>query len=205
MNESTMTSTPAAGERHGFARLGERLFTLRDYTPIPLIILLLIFAEPNARTATLGTLMLVAGELVRVYAVAFIGSVSRTRNIATTGGKLITDGPFAVVRNPLYVGNGLMTLGFAVYAGSLWLVILTALLFAFQYHAIVSFEETLLRQRFGSVYEAYCRQVPAWLPRRLPDAASLPPPPDLAAALRSEKRTLLAAVTLLAALLIIAA
>ena len=197
-----MTSTPREDDST-FANLGERLFEWRDYTPIPLVLLVLVFADPSARSATLGTLLIALGELIRLYSVAFIGTVSRTRNVATTGMKLISDGPFALVRNPLYVGNALLTIGFAVYAGRIWLIVAAAAAFAFQYHCIVKFEERLLVQRFGHEYEDYRQRVPAWLPRRLPAAAEFPAPPDLAAALQSEKRTLLAAGAMLLALMLI--
>lgn len=209
MTDDTMntdvTPPPTSDDSRGgkewtFVDIGAKLFELRDYTPIPLVVLLLFAAEPSARTATLGTLIVVAGELLRIYAVAFIGSVSRTRNTSSAGSNLITRGPFSWVRNPLYVGNFGITLGIAVFGGVTWLVLLTVLLFAFQYYCIVKFEEKLLVQKFGQEYEEYMQQVPAWVPSRVPSLESLEWPDTFTPALRSERRTLAAIAVMLTAL-----
>ena len=183
--------------------LGEKLFELRDYTPVPLIVLALFVADPSARSATLGTLLCVFGELVRLYSVAFIGSVSRTRNTTTTGGKLITTGPFGIVRNPLYVGNFFITMGIASFTGVAWLVALAAAAFAFQYYCIVKYEEKLLLGRFGKEYEEFLDSVPAFIPQRVPDLDTLEWPNSFSDALRSERRTLAAIGVLLVTLAIL--
>jgi protein-S-isoprenylcysteine O-methyltransferase Ste14 len=180
--------------------LGEKLFELRDYTPIPLIALVLFTAEPTVRSATLGTLMVAFGELFRVYSVAFIGSVSRTRNTSTTGSNLIKGGPFSLMRNPLYVGNFFITVGLAVFSGVTWVVLLTCLLFSFQYYCIVKHEEGLLIERFGAEYESYMKEVPAWIPSRMPNLNTLEWPDTFSPALKSERRTLLAIGFMLLAL-----
>jgi protein-S-isoprenylcysteine O-methyltransferase Ste14 len=180
--------------------IGEKLFQWRDYTPIPLIILLLFTAEPSVRSATLGTLLAVCGELIRLYSVAFIGSVSRTRNTSTTGGNLISTGPFGVVRNPLYVGNFFITLGVAVFSGQYWMILLTVLAFGFQYFCIVKYEEKLLLARFGREYDDYMHSVPAWVPASLPPLETMEWPTSFSMALRSERRTLTAILVILFAL-----
>lgn len=180
--------------------LGERFFEWRDYTPIPLIVLVLFACEPTVRTAVLGTLLTVAGELIRIYSVAFIGSVSRTRNVETAGAALITGGPFAFVRNPLYVGNFFITLGLAVFGGVTWIICLAAFLFSFQYYCIVKHEERLLVGRFGQAYEDYMTVVPAWIPTKWPTLETIEWPTNFSPALRSERRTLLTIAFMLIAL-----
>lgn len=180
-------------------QLGETLFNWRDYTPIPIIIILLFTADPSNLSATLGTILLIAGELFRIYSVAFIGTVSRTRS-RSTGGSLITNGPFALVRNPLYIGNFFIVFGFAVYGGVLWVIALTVMAFIFQYYFIVKFEESLLLEKFGEEYAQYCNNVPAFIPKRLPSIDNIVWPQSITPALRSEKRTLTAIGVLLALL-----
>ena len=87
-------------------------------------------------------LTVAAGEAVRLWAVHHIGAISRTRSDRL--GPLIDSGPFAHVRNPLYLGNILLWLGFALSAHLLWLAPIVVMLLAFEYHAIVRWEETLL-------------------------------------------------------------
>jgi protein-S-isoprenylcysteine O-methyltransferase Ste14 len=181
--------------------LGEMLFKLRDYTPIPLIILMLMLARPGVFSVTIGMLLIFAGELFRIYSVAFIGGVSRTRS-DSTGPELIRNGPFAFTRNPLYVGNFLISFGFSVYSGSIIVMLATVMLFAFQYHHIVMYEEALLAGRFGADYDRFRQMVPRWIPNRLPDLDQIEWPHNFGPAIKSEKRTLSAIGILMLALLI---
>ncbi len=171
--------------------IGERLFEWRDYTPIPLIILVLSLGAPTVRTAVLGTVITMLGELIRIYSVAFIGSVSRTRNVETAGSALIKGGPFSYVRNPLYVGNFFITVGLAIFSGVGWIIFVAAALFSFQYYCIVAHEQRLLIGRFGSAYEEYMTQVPPWIPAKWPTLENLEWPTTFSPALRSERRTLM--------------
>lgn len=105
----------------------------------------------------LGNLLIVGGGLVRVYAALFIGGWKNQRLAAV--------GPYAMTRNPLYVGSLFATLGVGLVTAS---VTLTALLFGFimaYYSRTVAREEAYLEQQFGEEYLAYKRSVPRWLPR----------------------------------------
>ncbi len=182
-------------------RIGEWFFKSRDYTPIPLIILLLIFGKPTALTATLGLISIVFGELFRIYSVAFIGTVSRTRSHSTFK-RLITTGPFSFVRNPINVGNFGITAGVALFGGHVGLFIATVALFALQYHFIVRFEEDLLLERFGEEYAEFIRTTPRWIPQKLPKLEAIEWPDNFSPSLKSEKRTL---TTIFALVIIMAA
>ena len=109
-----------------------------------------------------GALVVAVGEAVRLWAVRQIGTISRTRSDRL--GPLVESGPFALVRNPLYLGNIALWVGFAVSANLLWLVPIFVVVLGFEYHAIVRWEETLLESRRGDEYRDYCRRVPRWLP-----------------------------------------
>lgn len=83
----------------------------------------------------------------------------------TDRGRLITDGIYARLRNPRYVE--LLAFVFAYvcvanYAGT-WVV---AVLLVPAIQVVVLLEERELRERFGAEYDAYCRRVPRWIPRR---------------------------------------
>jgi protein-S-isoprenylcysteine O-methyltransferase Ste14 len=182
--------------------LGKKFFEWRDYTPIPLIIVLLFAAKPTVLSATLGTLIIVLGELIRVYSVAFIGSISRTRS-DNLGGNLVTAGPFAIVRNPLYVGNLFITSGVVIHGGALWLILLTWALFGVQYFYIVKYEEGNLLKKFGAEYQKYMAEVPAFIPKKLPKLADIAWPESFSPALKSERRTLTAIVCMLLVLVLL--
>ena len=133
---------------------------------------------------------------------------AETRTTGRVGGTfLITTGPFALVRNPLYLGNMLLYAGVGIMSMALfpWLLAGAVAWFYLQYYLIVTQEEEYLQERFGSAYEHYRRHVPRFLPRLTPYRAPSPPPKSVSAAegLASERRTLQAIGLVTLALVII--
>jgi protein-S-isoprenylcysteine O-methyltransferase Ste14 len=148
-------------------RLGGWLFRHRTIIPLPLAAAVLLLrigeAPPSKWLIASGIGLTLAGEAIRLWAVHHIGAISRTRSDRL--GPLIAAGPFAVIRNPLYVGNIALWAGFALAARLLWLVPAIVVVLAVEYHAIVRWEEERLEARFGDEYRAYAARVPRWLPR----------------------------------------
>lgn len=147
-------------------RIGGWLFEHRTLIPIPLAIPLLLIrvgeAAPSALLLAGGIAFVAFGEAVRLWGVRHIGAISRTRRDRL--GPLITTGPFSVVRNPLYLGNVALWIGFAILARLLWMVPVAIVLLGFEYHAIVRWEERLLEARLGERYRSYSARVPRWMP-----------------------------------------
>ena len=75
-------------------------------------------------------------------------------------------GPYAYVRNPLYLGSIIIAIGFTVAARDLWVAIVVLAMFAFIYVPVIRGEETFLRKQFPA-YDDYARRVPSLLPRTL--------------------------------------
>jgi protein-S-isoprenylcysteine O-methyltransferase Ste14 len=150
------------------AALGEWLFRHRTALPVP--IALAILAIPPGETPRPGTTVLAGvvltllGELIRLWAVHHIGVISRTRSDRL--GPLVESGPFAIVRNPLYLGNIALWVGFALAASVVWLAPVIVVLLGAEYHAIVRWEESLLEARLGEAYRQYAARVPRWMPKR---------------------------------------
>jgi len=79
---------------------------------------------------------------------------------------LVVHGTFRYVRNPGYVAVVALLVGQALFFGST-AVLLYALGVLAAFHLfVVLYEEPTLRRQFGAEYEAYCRRVPRWIPRR---------------------------------------
>lgn len=79
--------------------------------------------------------------------------------------KLVTRGPYRVVRNPMYVGVLLVLLGWVALYQTLALGIYTAAV-GIGFHVwTVLYEEPRLRRAFGAEYDDYCARVGRWLPR----------------------------------------
>jgi protein-S-isoprenylcysteine O-methyltransferase Ste14 len=121
--------------------------------------------------------------------VVFAADVQRDR--------LIVAGPFRYVRNPLYVGNIFLALAIAVLAPPLGFVIIVAGNIAFS--VLLGNEESRgMAERYGAVYEAYRKAVPAFVPRLTP--ATVPgsdsPHPSWRAALLGDAFCLTLAVAI---------
>ena len=147
-------------------RVGGWLFRRRTSLPLPLALTLLLVPEgapPRGLSLfAAGAAIVGAGELLRLWAVRHIGVISRTRSDRL--GPLVSTGPFGLVRNPLYLGNIALWVGFAVSAHLVWLVPIFIVVLAFEYHAIVRWEEELLTSRRQDEYREYVSRVPRWFP-----------------------------------------
>src|SRR5215218_8409678 len=186
------------------APTGAWLFRYRSFLPIPLALVLLLVRIGEIRAGWVvvaGVLLVLAGEGLRLWAVRYIGTISRTRT--TRYGPLMTAGPYAVVRNPLYVGNWFLWTGFAVWSGLLWMLPVAWVIFAVQYRAIARWEAAFIRGIYTTAYDAYARRVRAWVPG-WPAPSSGPPAPlhPWREVLFSERGTLLA-VAVMSALLVV--
>jgi protein-S-isoprenylcysteine O-methyltransferase Ste14 len=167
-------------------------FKYRSYTPIPLLLAILIWADPSPASLAGGFAITLLGEGLRLWAVGHAGGATRTTGEAGAGEELIAHGPFAYVRNPLYLGNFLIALGFCVmsWAWMPWMLLLYLALFSVQYRLIVSLEEENLRRHFGKIYEDYLLRVPRFIPRLRPFRPQTVSAMPLPRALKIEKDTL---------------
>jgi protein-S-isoprenylcysteine O-methyltransferase Ste14 len=148
----------------------------------------------------------VAGELLRWWGVAYAGPLTRVTG-SVGAPELIVAGPFAYVRNPLYVGNILMYAGVGIMANALfpWLLAAAVAYFIAQYALIVSLEEEFLAKQFGAAFDEYRASVPRFFPslRRSPLAAAGRQRADWRGGLRSERRTLQAVGLVVGLLLVV--
>ncbi len=79
--------------------------------------------------------------------------------------RLVVQGPYRVIRNPMYVGAGLALAGAALFYQSGPLLGYAGLFFLITNLFVVWYEEPTLRRVFGGEYEAYCHRVRRWWPR----------------------------------------
>jgi protein-S-isoprenylcysteine O-methyltransferase Ste14 len=127
------------------------------------------FGKPSAASIAIGLPVALAGELIRCWAVGYSGVTTRGDHVEAPA--LVTAGPYAYVRNPLYVGNFVTALGFAIaFTGKNTFGAKLALLggslgsMAAVYATIVPHEENFLRSEFGESFDRYCQSVPPFVP-----------------------------------------
>ncbi|MFM9889586.1 MAG: methyltransferase family protein [Rickettsiales bacterium] len=153
-------------------KIGDFFFKYRNFIfPIFLVVLLLgkrppseYFGSEEAEDVvdTIAVILALAGLSLRGAVIGFSYIKRGGLNKKVYAENLVTDGFFAVCRNPLYVGNILIYAGLLLKHGDLLVLVLGSAFFLFVYTAIVAAEEYFLRNGFGDAYREYCRDVPRW-------------------------------------------
>lgn len=149
--------------------MGHLLFRYRNALfPVACVLLFLPGEDPlpDPMEATLlGGIIALIGQMIRAATIGLRYVVRGGRNRQVYAEDLVVEGIYRHTRNPMYVGNILIAGGLAVASNS-WTVIAIALpLSVLMYASIVAAEEGYLRERFGAQFDAYCRDVPRWLPK----------------------------------------
>ncbi|CAN5176946.1 hypothetical protein BH11PSE2_BH11PSE2_11880 [soil metagenome] len=156
-------------------RIGNFLFRTRNGL-FPLFILAVFLITPPPLTLfgteTSPTLkhglaigLLALGLIIRGVVIGFAYIKRGGLKKKVYAENLVTDGMFGVVRNPLYVGNVLVYLGVFVMHGAIIVVAIGVIATLFAYECIIRAEEAYLRDKFGDGYDAYCADVPRWMPK----------------------------------------
>jgi len=186
-------------------KISELFFKYRSYTPIPFLVLMVIFQEATLTSLIVGFLIVCVGEFFRLWGVSYAGSETRTTG-GVGGTYLVVTGAFSHVRNPLYFGNMAIYIGIGVmsFAWYPYLMIIAAVFFFVQYTFIIKEEENYLLEKFGKLYEDYKAAVPRWIPTttKYTNPSSEQPTYEIKKGLKSERRTL-QAISLTIFLLII--
>ena len=134
----------------------------------PMVALLFLTARTTEWGFRLGMVVVWLGELVRFWANGYVGHVKVNWTQQWRGdakiGRLITAGPYAYVRHPLYLGTFLIGAGFCLVVGNPWFALSAAALFLVVYHRKMVEEERSLLHEGEDAYARYHAAVPRWLP-----------------------------------------
>lgn len=114
-------------------------------------------ARPRIWSLAVGTLVAAVGLVIRAMA---SGHVTKNEALTITG-------PYAYVRNPLYLGSLITGAGFAIAARSFWIAAAMMLIFLIIYVPVIRSEEMFLQTRFPE-FRDYAQNVPRLVPRSTP-------------------------------------
>ena len=121
---------------------------------------------PGVRT-WLAVLLGLSGLAIWIHCLDFFSRHGRGTPLPMDAPRyLVTTGLFGVVRNPIMLGELMVIWAEVLYLASLGLLVYAVLISLAGHLLVVYVEEPELRERFGQAYEAYCRKVPRWIPRR---------------------------------------
>lgn len=112
----------------------------------------------DAGTLLLGSTLFMSGTAIASYAMGYIGH----RAALGLEAELVTDGPYAVSRNPGYVGDLLLMIGYVVLSDSR-LAAIVAAVGAVWFVLSPFVEEPWLEKQYGGAYRQYKAQHPRWL------------------------------------------
>jgi protein-S-isoprenylcysteine O-methyltransferase Ste14 len=145
----------ASGSERAMAQW--RAFFVRRRTFLGLVVafILVLVADPNPLMLYAGAGIMAVAHVLRLVCTGYLDKDAR----------LITAGPFSCCRNPLYVGNCLVVIAFALMSGRLVALPVMLLLWVLTHAPTVSCEEEILREKFGDKFDEYCDRVPRWVPR----------------------------------------
>jgi len=151
------------------SRFGNFFFRYRDFLfPFACLLIFLpgapLFADPM-HALLYGYLIAGIGQLVRGATIGLKYIIRGGKNRRVYAADLVTEGLYSHSRNPMYVGNVLVLTGIAIASNSWTCVGIAVSLFLFIYVSIIAAEEHFLRDKFGAEFDAYCHDVPRWLPR----------------------------------------
>lgn len=112
----------------------------------------------------LGILLAVAGAGLSFWGWGlFAAEKTEIEPTSEKNSKLVTRGPYRFTRNPMYLGLVILTLGIALWGGSLPLFAVPVLQFLVCNQVHIPFEEAKMRRQYGEAYDAYTRKVRRWI------------------------------------------
>lgn len=117
-------------------------------------LIFIVFSQPTPSRLIAGSVVALAGLSLRAWAA---GSLAKNQRLATGG-------PYAYVRNPLYLGSLLAGTGYCFAGGRWWFFVLLGAFFGALYWPVIQREATHLRELFPDDYPKYASSVPAFLP-----------------------------------------
>lgn len=149
-------------------KLGNWLFHYRNYLFPVFYLALFIPTEPvftdQVTAEVAGLFFILSGMSVRCITIGLVYIVRGGKNRNIYAEDLVTGGIYSVCRNPMYLGNITLLLGFGFFANSLLFTLLFFPLFLTFYSAIIKAEENFLSDKFGESFDNYRKNVRAILP-----------------------------------------
>lgn len=130
----------------------------------------------------LGVMVIV--QLLRMYAASFLWGRQAVRKIEADF--LCVVGPYAYVRNPLYLGNLFIGIGLAITLNEWYTYALFILSYAFVYSIVIPYEERFLTKKFDKYYLDYTSRVKRLIPTFSPYKSESRVVPDFRAGILGE-------------------
>lgn len=110
-----------------------------------------------------GAVVALCGIVLDVWAMMTLHDGGTTIMPHRPSHHLVTGGPYAFSRNPIYLGNALLLAGIGIAAASPWFLLAALFAALLTQRLAIEREERHLLARFGAEFEVYCRKTRRWL------------------------------------------
>jgi protein-S-isoprenylcysteine O-methyltransferase Ste14 len=140
--------------RSFFNNPGVRRTYVRLRVPLAIIAIAAVFPFLRRDWLLAGFVVSMFGEFIQLWSFA---SLDKNSDLAIRG-------PYAMVRNPMYLGRYFILLGFLMLLGVWWILVAYTVVYWFYMDTRVEREEAHLRPIFGPRYDEYCARVRRFIP-----------------------------------------
>jgi protein-S-isoprenylcysteine O-methyltransferase Ste14 len=140
--------------RSVFNHPGVRRAYVRLRVPIAIVAIILLLPFLQTSWLLAGFVVSMLGELIQLWSFA---SLDKNSDLAIRG-------PYALVRNPMYLGRYFILLGFLMLLGAWWVLVVYTVVYWLYMDTRVEREEAHLRPIFGPRYDEYCARVRRFIP-----------------------------------------
>jgi len=130
---------------------------LRQVIGLLLVAVCAYFARPDSGTVSIGLALAVLGQVFRIYAAGYIFKNKQ----------LASNGPYSLVRHPLYLGNFIILIGFTIASANLYVAAGVVVFFLVWYPAAIAYEDSKLENIFGEDWREWSKNIRAIIPVRI--------------------------------------
>lgn len=110
-----------------------------------------------------GIVLLGSGIALEVYCIKLFKKRGTTLRIERAATTIVTEGPFSISRNPIYIALTLISLGISLMVNSLWMIAMLIPALLIMHFGVVKREEAHLARLHGGIYTNYMSEVRRWL------------------------------------------
>ena len=118
---------------------------------------------PGSSLAWPGTLLIVVSIAIGLTAVRAMFKMNTSLDVRKAATSIVSSGPFALTRNPMYLSMVLLCVGIALFFNWFWLLLLVIPLEVILQKGVIEREERYLERKFGDEYKRYRTKVRRWL------------------------------------------
>jgi len=110
-----------------------------------------------------GWPLVVLSIVLMIFAIQTFKKAGEDKNVRTATHSIVTSGPFAFTRNPMYLAMLILYVGLAIIINTLWPLFFLPIVLIVMHYGVIFREEEYLENKFGEEYIDYKKRVRRWI------------------------------------------